>query len=222
MKQVSQNDSIEQPSALKEQVRNAAIAMARLTGWAALDRAALVAEFKGRAGRSTLYRWLSEIDGAPLDRTVGEMIQDARAGCRAGVESVAGEVKARALVPIPMAPSIGDCFAAVTPAHIIENLHRLLSASTDVMARSRDSAGAVRNGKMLLQAAEQMRRSLETAVKLQEAISDGLRVEAFHRTLLDEVAKLDPAAAARIVARLSDVNDSWAVRDHDKFEGVGL
>ena len=89
---------IEQPSSLKEQVQAAAIASARIKGWRALDRAALVGRFKGRAGRSTLYRWLSEIDGAPLDRTVGEMIQDMRAGGRAGVGSVAGEVQAPALV----------------------------------------------------------------------------------------------------------------------------
>ena len=137
------------------------------------------------------------------------MIQDARAGGPGGVESVAAEVQARAIVAFPTPPTVGECFAAVTPAHIIENLHRLLSASTDVMARSRDSAGAVRNGKMLLQAAEQMRRSLETAVKLQEAITEGLQVDAFHRVLIEEVGKLDPAAAGRIRARLVDVNDSW-------------
>jgi hypothetical protein len=209
MKNTSQNDSEQQPSALKAQVQNAAIAAARITGWPALKRAEVVAQFKGRVGRSTLYRWLVEIDGAPLDRTVSEMIQDARAGSRAGVESVAGEVQARAVVAFPAPPTVGECFAAVTPAHIIDNLAKLLAASNDVMDRSRDAAGAVRNSKMLLLAAEQMRRSLETALKLQDAISDGLQVEAFHRALIEEVGKLDPAAAGRIRARLVDVNDSW-------------
>ena len=150
MKTASKNELIEQPSSLKEQVQAAAIASARIKGWRALDRAALVGRFKGRAGRATLYRWLSEIDVAPSDRTVGEMIQDTRAGGRAGVGSVAGEVQAPALV-FPTAPTVGQCFAAVTPAHITENLAKLLTASNDVMERSRDAAGGVRNSKMLLQ-----------------------------------------------------------------------
>jgi hypothetical protein len=70
------------------------------------------------------------------------------------------------------------------------------------MDRSRDAAGAVRNSKMLLLAAEQLRRSLDTAVKLQEAISDGLQIEQFHATIMDEITKIDPVLAGRIAKRL--------------------
>ena len=77
------------------------------------------------------------------------------------------------------------------------------------MERSRDAAGGVRNSKMLLQAAEQLRRSLETAIKLHDAISEGLQVEAFHVVLLEEVAKIEPTAAARIRLRLLDASESW-------------
>jgi hypothetical protein len=212
MKNKPPSDSPEHLSNLKAEVYKAAIAAARITGWAALDRPALVAAFKGQVPRSTMYRWLSEIDGAPLDRTTAEMIRDARAGGRPQAESVAGEVQARAAAIFPKMPSLEECVAAVTPAHVIDKLHKCLTAAEDVMDRSRDSAGAVRNSKMLLLAAEQLRRSLDTAVKLQEAISDGLQIEQFHATIMEEIAKIDPAVAGRIAARLLEVNAIWGGR----------
>ncbi len=46
MKNKPPSDSPEHLSNLKAEVHNAAIAAARITGWAALDRPALVAAFK--------------------------------------------------------------------------------------------------------------------------------------------------------------------------------
>jgi hypothetical protein len=212
MRKSSQNESFEQPSALRQEVHQAAIAAARITGWAALNRPALVAEFKGRAGRSTLYRWLAEIDGAPLERSVGEMILDARAGGRPRVESVTEEIQARAAAAFPKVPTIGECVAATTPLAVMEKLATCLAAAQDVMSRSRDAAGVVRNGKMLLAASEHLRRSLETAVKLQEAITDGLEVEQFHASIMEEIAAIDPVVAGRIAARLLEMNAAWAGR----------
>jgi hypothetical protein len=212
MRKKSSITSIERPSSPKHEVQSAAVAAARITGWAALDRPTLFEAFKDTVPRSTFYRWLTEIDGAPLDRTVAEMIRDARLGGRAEVESVAGEVQARAAAALPKVPSLEDCAAATTPLPVMEKLHKCLAAAEDVMARSRDAAGAVRNSKMLLQAAEQLRRSLDTAVKLQEAISDGLQIEQFHAAIMEEIAKIDPSVAARITARLLEVNAAWAGR----------
>ena len=192
--------TIEQPSALRQEVQSAAITAARITGWAALGRPALLAKFRDQAPRSTLYRWLKEIDGAPLERTTTEMIRDARRGGHAEVESVAGEIQVRAAARFPRVPSLEACVAAVTPAHVIEKLHKCLAAGDAVIEKSRGAAGEVRNRKMLLAAAEQLRRSLETAVKLQGIIADSLEVEKFHQAILDEIAKIEPEVARHIVA----------------------
>lgn len=216
MKKGSQNGSIEQSSDLKVEFQQAAIAAARVTGWAALNRAGLVAQFKGRAGRSTLYRWLAQIDGALLDRTVDEMIQDARGGEGARVESVANEIQARVEATFLKVPTIHETVAATVPIEVMEFIRTCITASTDVMKRSRDSAGAVRNSKQLLAASEHLRRNLETAIKLQEAISDGLEVERFHQTIMEEIAKIDPIVAGRIAARLLEVNSAWLGRSNNQ------
>jgi hypothetical protein len=200
------------PSSLKAEVHKAALAAARITGWAALDRPALVAAFQGRVPRSTLYRWLSEVEGSPLDRTTEELMRDARAGGRARVESVAGEVQARAAAMLPRVPSVEDCAAVTAPVAVMDKLRQCLTAAEDVMSKCRTPDGAVRNSKMLLLSAEQLRRSLETAVKLQEAISDGLQIDQFHKTIMEEIAKIDPAVAAQIAAKLLEVNAAWAGR----------
>ena len=212
MAQRHRDNLLEQPSFIKEEVQTAIIDAARITGWAALDRPSLVAAFRGRVGRSTMYRWIDALLDTPLDRATAEIIRDARQGSPAQVQSVAREIQERAAGMFPVLPTIEETAAVVIPVPVVEKLNMCLAAAQDVMSRSRDTAGAVRNSKMLLAASEHLRRSLETVVKLQEAISDGLQIEQFHATIMEEIAKIDPMVAGRIATRLLEVNAVWAGR----------
>ena len=62
----------------------------------------------------------------------------------------------------------------------------------------------------MLSAAENLRRSLETAVKVQEAVMDGVQIERFHEVLIEEIGRCEPGVAARIVERLQAINAAWS------------
>ncbi|MCB5944253.1 hypothetical protein [Acidocella sp. KAb 2-4] len=209
-------------SAVRLEVQQAALAAARVTGWKHVDRASLVARFIDRAPQSSIYRWIAEAKKQPLARTPKEMLTDARSGDAGTVGSVVREIQervvppsaaARVPPPLPLAlplPTLDETAAAVVP--VMALVCQCIQAGQDVIAKARGVDGEVRNARLLLQAAENLRRSLETAVKLQEAIQDGAEVDEFHRVVLAEVAKADPATAARIRTRLLEVNASYTAR----------
>jgi hypothetical protein len=195
--------------AIRHAAQQAALVAARKSGWKRLDRAPIVAQFADRAPKSNIYRWIAEARKLPLTRTPEEMLDDAKSGDAALVGSVIREIK-ESVAPAPGAalarqampyalplPSLGETAAAVVPVPVMELVKKCVQAADDTMAKSRGVDGDIRNTRLILRAAETLRRSLETAVKLQEAIEDGAEVEQFHRTILEEIAAIDPSVAAR-------------------------
>ncbi len=212
--------------AIRHAVQQAALVAARKSGWKRLDRAPILAQFADRAPKSNIYRWIAEARKLPLTRTPEEMLDDAKSGDALLVGSVVREIR-EAVAPAPGAalarhampyalplPSLGETAAAVVPVPGLMELP-LRNASRPRMtrwAKSRGADGDIRNTRLILRAAETLRRSLETAVKLQEAIEDGAEVEQFHRTILEEIAAIDPSVAARIRARLLETNAAYTAR----------
>ena len=211
-------------NSVRHEVQQAALAAARKFGWKRLDRAPIVAQFADRAPKSNIYRWIGEARKLPLARTPEEMLEDAKSGDAALVGSVVREIK-EAVAPEPRAvaarqampyalplPSLGETAAAVVPVPVMELVKKCLQAADDTIAKSRGADGEIRNTRLILRAAETLRRSLETAVKLQGAIQDGAEVEQFHRTIIEEIAAIDPGVAARIRGRLLETNMVYAAR----------
>jgi len=210
--------------AIRHEVQQAALMAARKSGWKRIDRAPIVEQFTNRVPASTIYRWIAEARKLPLTRTPAEMLNDAKSGDAALVGSVVREIKeavapeasavlARQAMPyaLPL-PSLGEIAAAVVPVPVMELVKKCVQAADDTMAKSRGADGDIRNTRLILRAAETLRRSLETPVKLQEAIEDGAEVEQFHRTILEEIAAIDPNVAARIRGRLLETNTVYAAR----------
>jgi hypothetical protein len=223
MRNLSYPPTSPEGTALRAEFKSAVIAAARRSGWQHLDRAALVARFAGRASRASLYRWLAAIEGAPLKRTVPELVKDARSDDPATVLSVAAEIRgvsSHRTTPPPVpplafslpVPTLDETVAATVPISVVNLLNECLRAGQDVMAKSRGADGDVRNSKLLLRAAEQLRRSVETAAKLQETITDQVEVDRFHQVCIEEIGKIDRDVARRIVARLLEVNATWSAR----------
>ncbi len=113
---------------------------------------------------------------------------------------------------MPVVPNIDETAAAIMPIPVMEKIRAVLAAAEDVMRKARGEGGIVRNAKLLLTAAENLRRGLDTAVKLQEMIMDGMEVDRFHAVCMEEIARCDPATAQRIVRRLQDVNSAWSAK----------
>jgi hypothetical protein len=62
-----------------------------------------------------------------------------------------------------------------------------------------------------LSATEVLRRSLDTAVKLQQAITDVSQVEKFHAAVIETISEENPATAERLLVRLQQLNASWGL-----------
>ena len=154
-------------------------------GWAKVSTAALVKQFAGRASQASVYRWVAEA-------------KEKRSG--------------RVPVDAPFAAPPVQPGAAAVPLPVTQLVQMCVQAGQDVMAASRGPDGKPRNSKMLIRATDTLRRCLETAVRLQESITDALALGEYDRIILEEIAKIDTAVAARITARLLELNATYSAR----------
>lgn len=205
---------------------------AEIESWEALNRPAIVSRFRGLVSQASLYRWIDALRAVPDDAEAQPInrakprpadrnaarppltvpaIRRAAQGRPADAQRVAYDIKSRAADHLPTVPTVDEIAFAVSsvPLAVMEKIGACVQAAEAVMKNCRLATGEVRNAKLLLVATEALRRSLDTAVKLQEAVTDGLQVERFHAVILDEIGKIDPATAQRIVQRLQEVGAAW-------------
>jgi hypothetical protein len=216
----------------KEKATAYILERARIETWENLDRPAIVARFRGIVSQATLYRWIDSLRAESPDAEMQTIMRApprqagaarkqldvptikrlARNGKPVDAQRAAHDIKARAADHLPVLPSLDETATAIAgvPVPVMEKIGLCLQAAEDVMSKCRLDTGEIRNAKLLLVATEALRRSLDTAVKLQDAITDGLQVERFHAVVLDEVGKCDSETARRIVARLQEVANVWA------------
>jgi transposase-like protein len=171
----------------------------------AMSSVALVKQFSGMgASQATLYRWVraaiqrglgsAHVSTPPLAMAVSD-------AAPVGVAVPARWAKPPAQVPVgnPMPP-------------VLEQLEQCITAAQRVMAYASNADGTVRNSKLLLNASENLRRAVETSVKLHDAVMDVLAVERFHQAVFDVLRDQSPALAEAVVVRLRDLNAEWSER----------
>ena len=182
------------------------------TGGAPIDRQALIKQFLDRgASRPTVYRWYSEImaSGKPGQRAV-EVVKRASERRAKRVADPALDAARAAAGVLPVAVSLADV-TGLRGRSVIDQLQDCLKAAQDVMKASRAQDGGVRNSKMLLVASEHLRRSLETSVKLYEAMQSVSQIDKLHEAIIAEISQVDPALAERVFRRLAVLSSQWAV-----------
>jgi hypothetical protein len=69
--------------------------------------------------------------------------------------------------------------------------------------------GKVRNSRLLGASLEQMRRCLETGVKLHQAMRGVDEVDRLQEAILDEIGKCDKELHVRVLVRLRAVAENW-------------
>ncbi len=121
---------------------------------------------------------------------------------------VAQQVMATSL---PRVPRVEDTAGLGGTVPVIEQLGDCIRAAQQVMAYARHADGSVRSAKILLSAAEMLRRSLDTAVKLQQALMDVAQTERFHTAVIETIKDESPATAERLLVRLQQLNASWGL-----------
>lgn len=171
-----------------------------------VNRAAIWRDFDGKGvSRSTCFAWiaasLEDRDaGAPrlADAAVAPPPPAAPTNATAEAEAVAA-----AVVPVEHGGTAGRSLP------ILQHLQQTIEDVLRVRSVAYHADGRVRNSRMVLKAAEEMRKSLETVVKLQAAMNDAAALERFHGAILDVIRQESPELAQRVMRRLDELAMRW-------------
>jgi hypothetical protein len=201
------------PPDLRGKVEAAVMAEIEASGMEAFNRDGIMRAFKGKgASPATLYRWVSDTlkSGMPAEH-FSKRIRAAEA------EKAKAEAKAAGLPePPPPPPEPMRAVMTIDRAHasgaaipIIEKLMGCIRSAEKVIAHAEHEDGKVKAPRLLLTASEHLRRTLETAVRLQEAMADLNHIEQFHAAILSALRDVDPDLERRAIARLREVHSQW-------------
>ena len=175
------------------------------------QRDAIVARFLKRgASRATLYRWIAGVlaSGRPGQHLASKM-HEAAVERSARVADPAADAAREAIAKLPAVVRVED-IASTGTIPVIERLNECIRAADRVIKYSQGLDGGVRNAKLMLSASEHLRRSLETSVRLYEAMRSVNQVDAFHGAVIEEIGKESPELAERVLRRLSILSTQWA------------
>lgn len=102
-------------------------------------------------------------------------------------------------------PRLGDLCGrdAIDPQAV---LAACIANANAVVDHARAADGKVRQPKLLLAASKAMADVLRTAAAVSAVLWDERRVRDFYKVMMEEIAAESPAVAARIAARLEDLN----------------
>jgi hypothetical protein len=198
--------------ALRAEVEAALLAELERVGPDRLNRADVLRRFEGRgADRSTLFRWAAALlASGRAGQHLARKVRAATAERAVRVPAApAADAAREAVERLPVAVRPEDIAGGPGPIAVIERLQTCIRAAEQVMAHARDAEGRVRNARALLAATETLRRCLETAARLHEAMRSVNDVDRFHAAVLAEVAKEAPETAERIVQRLTHLARAW-------------
>ncbi len=197
---------------LRAKVDRALLAELERVGPDALNRATVLRRFEGRgADRATLFRWASALfaSGRAGQHLAGKIAAAAEKRAERAPEASAADAARDAVATLPVTVRPEDIAGGPSAIAVIQRLQDCVRAAEEVMAHAR-ADGRVRNAKLLLQASEHLRRCLDTAARLHEAMRSVNDLDRFHAAVLAEVAKEAPLCAERIVTRLSQLAETWA------------
>ena len=197
--------------ALRGELEEALLQEAMERGADRIRRAEVARAFVLRGlSRSTAYQWVADaLDSGRLGQALARRVRES-AEARAAVAgvSLAEDAADQAARVLPQPASVATAIAETDSAvDIIREMAATISDVKAVRATAFGEDSKPRNTRLLLRAAEAMRRNLETAVRLQQAMHELGQVERFHQAIVAEIAKESPELAQRVVARLSTIAD---------------
>lgn len=197
--------------ALRKEVESAVFSELERVGPEAFSKAVLIHRFADRGvSAPTLYRWIdaplkSGRAGQHLARRVKQAAAE-RAVRSANPSADAAQV---AISAMPAVVHVNDIAASGGTLAVVEQIQACVKAALQVMEYARHEDGKVRVPKILLAASEHLRRSLETAARLQEAMFEMADIERFHAAIFEELRRESPELAERIVLRLQQLQTAW-------------
>jgi hypothetical protein len=196
-------------AALKAEVERAVLMELARTGADRFRPDTIVKAFKGRAGRTTLFRWIRQtIESGKPAQAITKAIKRRAAARAKRTKDPSADAAREAVELLPVMASPSDMMGG-SAIPVIERLRECLKVAEDCMRHARTPEGAIRNSGLLLKASEHLRRSLETACRLSEAMHSIDRLDRFHDLILQEIAKLAPETAEVLTIRLGQLSSEW-------------
>jgi hypothetical protein len=159
--------------------------------------------------QATVYRWYSRViasgrPGLELADTVAAAAEERASRTPEPATEAAREVVA--IIPKP--PRVDEVVSSGVGA-VIDKLQTCMGIADELMAHARTAEGKPRNVKLLLAASEHLRRTIDTTIRLQEAVNEVSQVEAFQRAVFDVLREEDPGMVERVLKRLRQLNEQW-------------
>jgi hypothetical protein len=205
--------------ALRADVEQAVLAAAeKLGAEAGIDTAGIVRHFSGRgAADSTLFRWCREIikSGKPGQHVAKQVKRAADrrvARSAAYPEAAAAEVRAELAATLPAVVRVDDVLGGAAGGKVvgvIDRLQRLMADLEMLIAHAKTEDGKVRNARLLGTSLEQMRRCLETGVRLHQAMRETDQVDRLQNAIIDAIAEESPELAARVYLKIDAIAANW-------------
>jgi hypothetical protein len=206
-------------AALRAEVEQAVLAAAeKLGAEAGIDTAGIVRHFGGRGvADSTLFRWCREIikSGKPGQHVAKQVKRAADrrvARSAADPETAAAEVRADLASTLPAVVRVDDVLGGAAGGKVVGVIERLQVVMTDIemlIRHAKTDDGKVRNARLLGTSLEQMRRCLETGVRLHQAMRETDQVDRLQNAILDAIAEEAPDLAVRIYRKLDGIAAGW-------------
>lgn len=161
---------------------------------------------KFRAGfpevsRATFYRWLKTARISAARKEVTEVVKTA--------QEIRGEAEEgiRTTLPVVVTP---DSISLISNSNAIAIIHECITSAKEAVAHCRTD-GRIRNLKGFLQANRALLSAVETLSKVSERLMDIQKIEQFHAAIFDEIRKVDPATARRILERMQQLQKTWGL-----------
>jgi hypothetical protein len=186
---------------------------------AEFERSAILAEFQDRGvSRSTAFGWMAkvvqggDIIGKEVDKaaTVGQVKPGKKGGEKATKAAPAPIAVAGVAAKLPPLPKLSDV-SKIGLLPVVDLLQKCIDAAEKLSAYAHLPDGKVRNARLILQASEHLRKSVETAARLNESVAVYAEMEAFHDAVIAEISEESRDVAERILRRLGKLCDQTLV-----------
>ena len=192
-------------SELRDEIDLAVAAEIAVVGRERLNKEAIARRFADRgASRASICRWIDALmSGA-------RPMPDVRARGAGSTEPAMAPGAAPVMSGMMSGPVVvAGASAQVSPAGggiaVLQRLEECLTAVDQVMAYARREDGTVRNAKLLMGAAEQLRRTVDTVTRLRDSLRQDRDIDALHAAMVAEIEQESPDCAQRIRKRLMNL-----------------
>lgn len=171
-----------------------------------IDRGEIAAKLQqGGLGRTASYDWIVRaIEDGDVERAI-EARRAGLAAMAAGTHPDAPSTPTDALPPPPPGPPAEGVTFRLQSNALVAHLGRAVADVETVRRMAFTADGKPRNARLLLHASEALRKTLETALRVQSSLHEIAAVERLNRAIVSTIMEESPELARRVLQRLDQL-----------------